>query len=498
MSDDRKDVQADQSFDFDDDDFQAGAAVDAYLSADASKEDHVDNIPDFNLDLPPEAPEPAPLSAGKRKGKSAMQAPEDAPKTNKKGTALVIGGALLGVGVVLGGLGWVAVQVLSPQAPGAPAPSEFASNQFSAPQDSGSNSGFGDVAWGDPATNGFGSSEFGEPVAEQAQAVSSGGSGMVGADNSNSAWQQDSWGAPQSEQAPVSSIVISQGLPQVPDTQQGDMHDPVGVAGISDEERLYDQLLAKAEAMDVPMEAIKIDQTVVRQQVESQRLRALESEVTQSRESIGAIRSVVSEISGQVGEIAKSLETSNETQRELAKRVDEIGASVAAMDKQSDAFVGLEQSVKRMEQRTSEALREAKAARDEARKAAGSRPVEVAAASQPRPVAAPVPAPAPKPVTQAQQPAMPAPQPPVAAPAPQPVAPVTAQAPAVAVACANQRVSSVWRVKGVNANTAYIVRAQDRTGTIVREGMAIPGFGTVLSFDTANRTICTTDGVIQR
>lgn len=63
--------------------------------------------------------------------------------------------------------------------------------------------------------------------------------------------------------------------------------------------------------------------------------------------------------------------------------------------------------------------------------------------------------------------------------------------------CPIKELSSNWHIKGITPTAAFIRRI-DGAGTMVKEGMEVPGFGLVRSIDSKNRVICTTAGMIVR
>lgn len=63
---------------------------------------------------------------------------------------------------------------------------------------------------------------------------------------------------------------------------------------------------------------------------------------------------------------------------------------------------------------------------------------------------------------------------------------------------AGGKVSQIWRVSGANQNAAYLFRAKDNFSMVVRLGTEVPGFGLVQGIDVANRSVCTTSGLIRR
>ncbi|WP_153785231.1 hypothetical protein [Pseudomonas sp. EMN2] len=91
-----------------------------------------------------------------------------------------------------------------------------------------------------------------------------------------------------------------------------------------------------------------------------------------------------------------------------------------------------------------------------------------------------------------------------AVPRPTQVAAVKPQEPVRLVAkspttSCNGPISQVWAVKGVSTAAGFIRREADGLGIMVNKDSEVRGFGTVISFDPANRVICTTSGkIVQR
>ncbi|MBF6615598.1 MAG: hypothetical protein ITG07_02620 [Candidimonas sp.] len=266
---------------------------------------------------------------------------------------------------------------------------------------------------------------------------------------------------------------------------------------VTDEERLYDSLLSSVDGMDVPPEAIKIDQSVISRTLESQRLGALESDLKAARQSIASMSGAVDSIRSQVAGFAQVIEKNSSDQAavtaSIAQLTEELKKASASQDKEIKA---LRDAVAKAQSRADQAAVQA----GEAKKVAQTPKVE-----RPAPVAK---------VVQASQ-RQPAPatlQPAQAAPAVAPTrvfsdahTPPTVQATttdsshfSAPAQCDGNRISSVWRVKGVNNHSAYIVRSQDQEGLYLKLGLDVPGYGQVLSFDAANRAVCTTAGLIRR
>ncbi|MBA1280228.1 hypothetical protein [Stutzerimonas stutzeri] len=274
-----------------------------------------------------------------------------------------------------------------------------------------------------------------------------------------------------------------------------------GAHDITDEERLYDNLLTSVDGMNVPPEAIKIDQSVINRRLESQRLQSLETDLGDARQSISAMSGAVENIKAQVAGFSAIIEKSSEEQAALTeslnKLTDEIKHVAASQDKE---FKALRDAVSKAQARADQAASSA----DEARKVASqAKQVNTPSAGN---LAAQKPATALEPARTAAQVAQPTSAKPLVVPSrvfASATAPRTVQAPVAEVEsadalCSGTRFSTIWRVKGVNNQSAYIVRSQDEEGIYLKRGVEVPGFGQVISFDAANRTVCTTSGLIRR
>lgn len=292
---------------------------------------------------------------------------------------------------------------------------------------------------------------------------------------------------------------------------------------ITEEEEMYDIILRKAESMDVPAEAIKIDQGVIHQKLETKRVDVIESELKNARASVDSIRTAVSDMQGRVADLGKAIDGSQDRQEAIGKQVSELAVIVkdAAQQQAADIEV-LRKSVEAAQTKADKALSTSLAATEKAEKSArldvasNARPVPaqpVAPASTPPAKAAVAVAPQPLPEVKAQ-PVRPAATNQVGTsfPAPKQVAenhvpvqayrqPVAQQKVASAQSmtpqCDGRTVSANWRVKGVNDVSAYVVR-EDRVGLFLRLDVAVPGFGVAVGFDPVGRTVCTTQGLIKR
>lgn len=294
----------------------------------------------------------------------------------------------------------------------------------------------------------------------------------------------------------LDNIVITQGAESLGPVTKEDrlVTNTASVTQISEEERLYDNLLSSVEGLDVPPEAIKIDQSVINRRIEDQRLVTLEQEIKEARSSVADIKGTIEGIRTQIDGFTQMLEKSSTNQAVVNESI----AKLAQQFKQLS--VGQEKELKAMKAEVSKAKRSA----DQA----VANTIEAKRAAQPAntSVAIRQPATAQEPVRQAV----------VQAPKTATVLPtkvfeearkpatvqIAAQAPAsesnMPAHCNGSRVSANWRVKGVNSHSAYVVRTQDQQGMYLKVGVDVPGYGQVQVFDSNNRAVCTTSGLIRR
>lgn len=216
--------------------------------------------------------------------------------------------------------------------------------------------------------------------------------------------------------------------------------------GITEEDRVYDDFLMEADAIEAPHNAIKIDSAVVGM---TKRLNRVEVESAQSKESLSDMAELLRDIHTQTSEISKAIAVNNQSNINLAKELESMRNhfSVQVSQLKSEIASGSIVSV-------------------------DPKPVVVA-----KPVAKAVKA--------------------ITLPAPK-SQPVAVRAPEKSVSCAATKVSENWVVKGVTPTSAYVRRQQDGFELFVRKGVALPGFGSVLSFNPVERSVCTTSGIVRR
>lgn len=385
------------------------------------------------------------------KRKSSDKQDSEQAKVGKTKLRLIIGGASFAGLIMLGGFGYVAMKVLSPNGGVPPASAGLMTDS----QATGIASGNGVT---DQAVNAF-SSAINE---------SSGASGFASAN-----------AVPFTGESSMNGAQAGSGAsPLIVPFSANAAEDGVAI-GSQVEQRLKDTLSAEEKIYDRLVDEAVAEGSGEKTPSMPQGLAGLEREFSETRK-------VISETQARMASIEKDLAKSIQGQEALGGQIMAISDAVkklsAASASSGSADVeAIKQSLKRLEGRAAEAVKVA----EEAKK--------IAAANQPRqPAAHQVqarPAAALKPVATA------APQPSIAqvVKATQP-----ARTSGFPPHCDGRTVSANWRVKGVNANAAYVVRVQDGQGILVREGIEVPGFGRAQAFDAGSRTVCTTSGLIQR
>ncbi|MEH6688806.1 MAG: hypothetical protein V7693_16270 [Halopseudomonas sabulinigri] len=415
--------------------------------------------------------------------------------------------------VLIAGLGWVALRVLGTNNTNTQGASGFDQSNMSAPNQMQTPSATNDNAQDVRVESAFGDNQtpanFNERVSD-----ADWGSDVNNIKQSEFQQNEDfSGGVPVSNNDVADAIVIRSGTETLSDTENSIAANNVNNE-LSEEELLYDKLLDQTEELDVVPEGLVIDESVVRRQVSDKRMSVLESEVSSTRQTIGTLRVTLGAVQEQVKDMADVISKSSTEQSELRKSIQSIGSAVDEMSKeQSNLMIDLNKKIELVTSIATVAQQDAKSAKDislsSASVARRSSPEARPQAVPSKPVVdvQPVREPEPEPVVAAAKPARPAP---VTRPveAPQPVKPTEISSTArrssqvsetnQANGCSSQTVSAIWRVKGVNTTSAYVTRAQDRTGIILRKGVQVPGFGNVVSFNSDARSVCTTAGLIQR
>lgn len=252
-------------------------------------------------------------------------------------------------------------------------------------------------------------------------------------------------------------------------------------AQISDEERMYDNILAEAAAIDAPHTAIKIDRTAVNMELQVKRVDRVEHDIAETRKSLREMSDVIGEIRKQTESISKALRSSSENNKEVSDSVkklsEKLDEKVELQKSAIDALRAEFNAVKSKQQVAAVAPAKPKPQAEPVRVAAKPVANQNSAVAATAPVS--LPAARPKPVA-------------VRAPAPRP------QTARVSSTCAVTTVSENWRVKGVTPTSAYVERTQDGQGLLLRAGVSLPGFGTVKSFNEIERSVCTTNGIVRR
>lgn len=255
---------------------------------------------------------------------------------------------------------------------------------------------------------------------------------------------------------------------------------------VSDEERMYDNILAEAAAIDAPHTAIKIDRNVVSMELQVKRLDRVEHDIAETRSSLKDMSDVIGEIRKQTSSISEALKSNSENSKQISDSVKKLSEKVdGQIELQKADIAALKADLKAVKVKPQVAAAPAKQKPKSGQVAAKPAPsqdkvahVAVSrAAETKRPVN--LPAAKAKPVA-------------VRAPAPKP------QAKKNTSGCAVTTVSENWRVKGVTPSSAYVERVQDGQGLLLRAGVSLPGFGTVRGFNPVERSVCTTSGIVRR
>ncbi len=287
-------------------------------------------------------------------------------------------------------------------------------------------------------------------------------------------------------------LLITEGDAAVP-SEATAQEQQTGRLSVSDEEHMYDNLLSQASSVDAPPEAIKIDQSVITQKIESQRVSALASELATARQSIDGIRSAVSEMQNNVAGLGKIVEAGALTQQKAIEQVEALASSVkAAQEAQKTDLKEIRAMVEKANGVAKAALVESTKPKEEVAKVVATAVIPVAApvreqvVQQPL-IRQPIEAQQARPVQVAQAPEI------------KPRAVISSQEPRnTTPQCNGAVISEVWRVKGVNTFSAYIVRSEDKAGVYLKKDVSVPGFGVVVGFDPVSRSVCTTVGLIKR
>ncbi|MBX6653626.1 hypothetical protein ISF12_10260 [Pseudomonas aeruginosa] len=315
---------------------------------------------------------------------------------------------------------------------------------------------------------------------------------------------------------PPNDLVVTQGI------QQGSQPAPATpgsepVQGVvTGEEAEYDKALDSLNGVNVPVGAVRIDPTAIQRQLTEQQVGKLESNLQGVQQDLGAMKSLVRDMQNNMASLHQSIEANQGKQAAIEGQLAKLAEAMTTANNQQAAADA--QRTKEMESlRAAIAGIEDRAAKAEVAARASTRAEANSRSSVQAAPEKPAPAPAKKPAPQVAdvRPQQSAPVPNVASAKPGYTMPVTAPQPSqVAVQsrqpapetssvpdqCSGSKavVSGIWRVKGVNGTSAYIVRSEDNTGLYLRSNTPVPGFGVVVGFDPSSRSVCTTSGLIRR
>lgn len=283
-----------------------------------------------------------------------------------------------------------------------------------------------------------------------------------------------------------SEMAAGQPLASPPLTQQQPTpveHTNTVVVG-SAEEQAYDDLVDQASKLNVPGSAIKIDDNVVKQNLAKQGAAAAEASVQQDRKQIAELRTLTNDLQATMKSLNTTMEAIAKNQERVTKEQESISSTLANVTSEMKSLKGtVDANKKDFNLLVAEAVKRAKGNTD-------VKEVRPTLAVKPQPVVKPQLAKATTEVINVQ---LPPPQKVVTQ-----TAPTYEESHSPAEKCTATSVSANWRVKGINKTSAYIVRAQDGQGMIVRKDEQVPGFGTAISFDRYSRQVCTTNGLINR
>lgn len=376
---------------------------------------------------------------------SAPQPPSKEPFFKKYGLYLAVGGVVLGL---LGGLGWVAVKVMTPAAV-----HTERSNEFDAPKS----------AIKSPAkSNG---------AAEPLQVINEVGSPAPTARNR----KQETFAESDTEN--LSGSV----LPITPRTEQ------------EQDEAFYDTLVGAAEHNPVapkPEQVTTPEKAVTPTQVDAEtadKFAAISAAIASNSKEMNNVLAAVNAVSAEIKTLKIQVDASATKTSLFEGKLNQLNLSLTDLTKSTEvrfrdiskaAVAAAVQAVKKESGNKAVGNREmvlvggpiksdyvpAKASNKNVQNKAPSKPMIA--------VEAPVFAPAVKSQTQTNSGNQ-------------------------ATQCGAKTISQVWKVKGVTFGGAY-VRRDDGSALMLRADMEVPGFGRVKSFDPNSRTVCTTSGLIAR
>ncbi|RMN37391.1 hypothetical protein ALQ64_01962 [Pseudomonas cannabina] len=253
---------------------------------------------------------------------------------------------------------------------------------------------------------------------------------------------------------------------------------------VSEEDRLYDKLLNVMPKEGIPTEAIKIDQNVIKRQLATGQMSVLEKGLITTREEVAGVTSKVNLVQGTVAELSKKLDSTMSDQVASGQKIDAISKQMAEENRNQDAQIKELKATLAAALQATEKLESRIAARSQANEKPKADTVPRASIRSEQAKS-----------TKTPTVSIPVPTPGTAKPA---VSEAPSKKSTSASTCGSATTSAVWRVKGVNSTSAYVVRSEDSFGLFLREGSELPGFGIVKSFDTASRAVCTTSGMVRR
>lgn len=251
-------------------------------------------------------------------------------------------------------------------------------------------------------------------------------------------------------------------------------------SAISAEDQLYDKLLNVMPKEGIPTEAIKIDQNVIKRQVATGQISVLEKGLITTKEEVSGLNTQVHAVQTTLSDLTKRFDSSISNQSQSISRIEEIAKNMVVTNKAQDAEIkdlkaSLAAAIKTAERLESQIESRSKGIQKVSpEQKVIVAPEKIKSQVSSLPVKSVVVPPANKVVVAANEPKQSTPT------------------------CGTASVSAIWRVKGVNSTSAYVVRTEDSFGLFVREGSEIPGYGVVKSFDTATRSVCTSTGMVKR
>nr|EIU2716851.1 hypothetical protein [Pseudomonas aeruginosa]EIU2862416.1 hypothetical protein [Pseudomonas aeruginosa] len=315
---------------------------------------------------------------------------------------------------------------------------------------------------------------------------------------------------------PPNDLVVTQGVQQSSEPAAAAPGSEPVQSVVTGEEAEYDKALDSLNGVNVPVGAVRIDPTAIQRQLTEQQVGKLESNLQGVQQDLGAMKSLVRDMQNNMASLHQSIEANQGKQAAIEGQLAKLAEAMTAANNQQAAADA--QRTKEMESlRAAIAGIQDRAAKAEVASRASTRAeanqraniqdapekLAPAPAKKPAPQVADVRTPQTAPVQNVAN-AKPAYTMPVTPPQPSQVA-VQSRHPApetssVPNQCSGSKavVSGIWRVKGVNGTSAYIVRSEDNTGLYLRSNTPVPGFGVVVGFDPSSRSVCTTSGLIRR